>query len=157
MDSGSLAVRFPLYHVTCNDSRWTSQRSGNAMSGAWSCVAGCENPRRISLEEEDDDMAILPGLRYRKTITIFPGVKINLSKTGVSTSVGGKGATVNVGTQGRKTINVGIPGTGLSYRAPVGWGIVLILLAIVALVGIAYLVAPAYVKAALHWWQPQWF
>lgn len=102
-------------------------------------------------------MAILPGLRYRKSITIFPGVKINLSKTGVSTSLGGHGATVNVGTQGRKTVNIGIPGTGLSYRAPVGWSIVIVILALAVVAGIAYLIAPTYVRAALHFWQPKWF
>lgn len=102
-------------------------------------------------------MAILPGLRYRKTITIFPGVKINLSKTGVSTSLGGHGASVNVGTQGQKNITLGIPGTGLSYRAPVGWGILVIVLALAVLAGLAFLIAPTYVKAALHMWQPKWF
>jgi hypothetical protein len=35
--------------------------------------------------------------RFRKTFTIFPGVRINLSKTGVSSSLGGRGATLNVG------------------------------------------------------------
>ncbi len=102
-------------------------------------------------------MALLPGVRFRKTFTIFPGVKINLSKTGVSTSVGGKGATINVGTQGQKMITLGIPGTGLSYRVPLSWSILLLLLVVVALVGIAYLLNPTLVKAALHWWQPQLF
>ena len=102
-------------------------------------------------------MAILPGVRWRKTITILPGVKINLSKTGVSTSLGGHGATVNVGTQGQKTVTLGIPGTGLSYRVPVGWGIVLVILALAVLAGLAYLLAPTYVTALLHWWQPKWF
>ncbi|HZT46697.1 MAG TPA: DUF4236 domain-containing protein, partial [Hyphomicrobiaceae bacterium] len=31
------------------------------------------------------------GFRFRKTFSVLPGVKINLSKSGVSTSVGGKG------------------------------------------------------------------
>lgn len=101
-------------------------------------------------------MALLPGFRFRKSITILPGVKINLSKSGVSTSIGGKGATVNVG-HGKRMINVGIPGTGLSYRAPIGTGIVLILLAVIAVLGIAYLIAPDTVRAVLHWWQPRWF
>jgi len=42
------------------------------------------------------------GLRFQKRIKIFPGVYINLSKSGVSASVGGKGATVNVGADGRR-------------------------------------------------------
>ena len=100
---------------------------------------------------------MLKGVRFRKTWTILHGVKINLSKTGVSTSLGGKGATINVGSQGRRMITLGIPGTGLSYRAPLGLSIVLLILAAVAVVGIAYLINPVLVKAALHWWQPQWF
>ena len=102
-------------------------------------------------------MAILPGLRFRKTITILPGVKINLSKTGVSTSLGGHGATVNVGTQGQKNVTLGVPGTGLSYRMPVGWTIVLLIVAVAVIAGLAYLIAPTFVKGALHWWQPKWF
>lgn len=45
----------------------------------------------------------------------MPGVKINISKSGLSTSVGPRGATVNI-KPGRKTrANVGIPGTGISH------------------------------------------
>ena len=97
------------------------------------------------------------GLRFQKRIKIFPGVYINLSKSGVSASVGGHGATVNVGSTGKKMVTVGIPGTGLSYRVPLTSGILIILVAIAALFGIAYLIAPTYVQAALHWWQPKWF
>jgi len=54
------------------------------------------------------------GLRIRRTIKVFPGLTLNLSKSGVSASVGVRGAKVTVGKTGiRKT--VGIPGTGLSY------------------------------------------
>jgi len=53
-------------------------------------------------------------IRFRKTIKILPGVKMNLSKGGVSFTFGSKGYHVNVGKRGvRQT--VGIPGTGLSY------------------------------------------
>lgn len=45
---------------------------------------------------------------------IMPGVRINLSKTGVSTSIGGRGATVNVSKRGVRG-TVGLPGSGLSY------------------------------------------
>lgn len=101
-------------------------------------------------------MAILPGLRFRKTITILPGVKINLSKTGVSTSLGGHGATVNVGTRSR-TITLGIPGTGFSYRVPLGWSIVVLLFIAAAVIGLAYLIKPDLVRMLLHAWQPRWF
>ena len=57
--------------------------------------------------------------RFRKTFSILPGVRINLSKTGVSSSLGGHGATVNVGKNG-PMVTLGVPGTGLSYRTPLG-------------------------------------
>lgn len=55
------------------------------------------------------------GFRFRKSIKIFPGLRVNLSKTGASLSVGGRGASVNIGPRGTYG-NVGLPGTGLSYR-----------------------------------------
>ncbi|WP_411868827.1 DUF4236 domain-containing protein [Vulcanococcus limneticus] len=50
------------------------------------------------------------GFRFRKTIRIAPGVRLNLSKSGISTSIGGGGLTVN--SRGRVTAS--LPGTGLS-------------------------------------------
>ncbi|WP_045836949.1 DUF4236 domain-containing protein [Hyphomicrobium sp. 99] len=94
--------------------------------------------------------------RFRKTISILPGVRINLSKTGVSGSLGGHGATVNVGKNGEQ-VTLGIPGTGLSYRTPLSTTLFIGLILIAVLVGVAYLVSPTTVKALLHWWQPHWF
>ena len=54
------------------------------------------------------------GLRYRKSVRICKGVRVNFSKSGASMSVGGRGHTVNFSNKGTKT-TVGIPGTGLSY------------------------------------------
>lgn len=54
------------------------------------------------------------GLRYRKQIKLLPGVKLNISKSGFSTSVGKPGNTLNVSSRGVKS-TVGLPGTGLSY------------------------------------------
>lgn len=52
--------------------------------------------------------------RFRKIFKIFPGIKINLSKSGLSTSIGKAGATVNFSKKGiRKTI--GVSGTGMSW------------------------------------------
>lgn len=57
------------------------------------------------------------GFRFRKTIKLLPGVKLNISKSGVSTSIGRPGATVNI-KKGRKTkATIGIPGTGMSYSS----------------------------------------
>lgn len=97
------------------------------------------------------------GLRFQKRIRILPGVYINLSKSGVSASVGGKGATVNVGSTGKRMVTFGIPGTGLSYRTSLSSTILIALVAVAALVGVAYLINPTLVGGALHWWQPKWF
>lgn len=54
------------------------------------------------------------GFRYRKSVKLLPGVRLNLAKSGISTSFGGRGATVNVSKRGVRT-TLSIPGTGLSY------------------------------------------
>lgn len=54
------------------------------------------------------------GFRLRQTLRIFPGLRLNLSKSGVSASVGVQGATLNVGRKGIRG-TVGVPGSGMSY------------------------------------------
>lgn len=56
------------------------------------------------------------GSRFRQSFKLFPGVRINVGKTGMSASFGVPGATVNVGPRGIRG-TVGLPGTGLSYSA----------------------------------------
>ena len=94
--------------------------------------------------------------RFRKSFSILPGVKINLSKTGLSTSLGGHGATVNIGKNGPNA-TIGAPGTGLSYRTPVTGLLLFALLAVAAIIGVLWLVAPGTIHTLLHWWQPRWF
>ena len=60
-------------------------------------------------------------MRFRKTINICKGVKVNLSKSGASYTVGGKGLSVNVGRNG-VYLNTGIPGTGLYDRRKIAGG-----------------------------------
>ena len=56
------------------------------------------------------------GWRFRKSIRIVPGLRVNLGSRGVtSLSVGGRGATMNFGKRG-VTGTVSLPGTGLSYQ-----------------------------------------
>jgi hypothetical protein len=55
------------------------------------------------------------GFRLQKRIRLFKGVTLNLSKSGTSWTLGRRGASVNI-KDGNATGNVGIPGTGLSYR-----------------------------------------
>ena len=52
---------------------------------------------------------------YRKRIKIAPGIHLNLSKGGVSTSIGPKGAKISIGKNGTY-LNTSIPGTGLYSR-----------------------------------------
>jgi hypothetical protein len=60
-----------------------------------------------------------PSMRFRKSIKIAPGVKVNLSKSGISGTFGVKGASVNVGKNGAY-LNTGIPGTGIYDRQKIG-------------------------------------
>lgn len=55
------------------------------------------------------------GLNFRKSITIFPGVKLNLSKSGVSCSFGKKGLRQSVSSTGKLNTTIGLPGTGVYY------------------------------------------
>jgi hypothetical protein len=55
------------------------------------------------------------GFRFQKRIRIFKGLTLNLSKSGTSFTVGGRGASINVSGD-KVTGNAGIPGTGISYR-----------------------------------------
>ncbi|WP_416260732.1 DUF4236 domain-containing protein [Gibbsiella quercinecans] len=56
-------------------------------------------------------------LRFRQTFTLFPGVRLNIGKCGISASIGVPGATVNVGQKGIRA-TVGLSGYGLSYTTP---------------------------------------
>lgn len=55
------------------------------------------------------------GLRFRKTISILPGVRLNLGKSTQSISVGVPGFRKTFNTKGQVTTTVGLPGTGLYY------------------------------------------
>src|SRR3984957_7940084 len=54
------------------------------------------------------------SFRFRRSIRILPGLRLNVGKRGVSASIGGRGAHVTFGRTGTRT-TIGIPGTGLSY------------------------------------------
>jgi hypothetical protein len=61
------------------------------------------------------------GFNFRKSIRIAPGVRINLSKGGISLSGGTRGASINLGRRGVKT-TLGAPGTGFSWSKLFGFG-----------------------------------
>jgi hypothetical protein len=55
-------------------------------------------------------------IRFHRQFTLFPGVKVNVSKTGMSITVGGKGFHLNFSRRGvMQTTN--LPGKGLSHRS----------------------------------------
>ncbi len=56
---------------------------------------------------------------FRKRIKLIPGVHLNLSKSGISTSIGFRGASMTFGNSGTY-LNLGIPGTGIQNRQKLG-------------------------------------
>jgi len=55
------------------------------------------------------------AIRFWRRVRVFPGVTLNISKTGLSLTFGIRGARRTVG-RGRRSFSLGIPGTGLFYR-----------------------------------------
>ncbi len=101
------------------------------------------------------------GFRFRRRLTIIPGVRLNLSRSGTSVSIGGHGATVNYSKRGKRA-TLGLPGSGLSYStyqrhddpggqplaplrtAPLGRnGIMVAFFALVVLVAVVFMVSAA--------------
>lgn len=61
------------------------------------------------------------AFRFQRRIKIAPGIRLNVSKGGVGLSAGPRGASVSVGRRGVYG-NVGIPGSGLSFREKLNKG-----------------------------------
>jgi hypothetical protein len=59
--------------------------------------------------------------RFRKSFRIAPGVRVNVSTSGLSTTLGPRGLSVTTGRRGT-FLNAGIPGTGVSARGRLGSG-----------------------------------
>lgn len=56
------------------------------------------------------------GFRFRRRVSLAPGLRFNLGKRGASLSVGTRGAWFTVGPKGGRA-TAGLPGTGLSWTA----------------------------------------
>lgn len=56
------------------------------------------------------------GWNFRRRITLLPGIRLNIGKTGASVSFGVRGLRSTIGKRGATT-TVGVPGSGLSYTA----------------------------------------
>jgi hypothetical protein len=55
------------------------------------------------------------SFRFQRRLKLFPGVRLNFSRGGISTTIGVRGASFTLGHRGTY-VNFGIPGTGLSFR-----------------------------------------
>lgn len=62
------------------------------------------------------------GWRFRKSVKLAPGVKLNFGKKSVGVSVGGKYSGVSINSKTGVTTRTSIPGTGISYTQKVGGG-----------------------------------
>jgi Protein of unknown function (DUF4236) len=63
---------------------------------------------------------MMGNFRFYRRLRIFPGLSVNLSKSGPSLTVGMRGAHLTMGPRGvRRTI--GIPGTGIYYTSHSGY------------------------------------
>ena len=59
---------------------------------------------------------IVMGFRFRKSVNLG-GVRFTASKSGISTSIGGKGFRVTKHANGKVSSTASIPGTGISYTS----------------------------------------
>src|ERR1700733_4872775 len=59
-------------------------------------------------------------MRFHKGLAVAPGVRVNVSKSGPSLSLGPNGARVNIGPQGVRT-TLGLPGSGVSVINRTSW------------------------------------
>jgi hypothetical protein len=59
-------------------------------------------------------------LRLHKRISLIPGLRLNLAKTGPSLGLGTNGAMLNIGPAGVRT-TVGLPGSGVSVISRQTW------------------------------------
>lgn len=62
------------------------------------------------------------GFRFRKSIKIAPGVRLNVGKKSIGLSAGVKGFRVSTNTRTGSRMSVGLPGTGLRYEQKLGPG-----------------------------------
>jgi hypothetical protein len=61
------------------------------------------------------------AFRFQRRVKLMPGVRLNVSKSGLGLSVGPRGASVSLGRRGAHS-HVGIPGTGIAYRQKLSTG-----------------------------------
>ncbi len=60
-------------------------------------------------------------MRFSKRIKVFPGFHLNISTSGISSTIGGKGASINISKRGTY-LNSSIPGTGIRFSTKLANG-----------------------------------
>ncbi|MFI5201680.1 MAG: DUF4236 domain-containing protein [Candidatus Kapaibacterium sp.] len=104
--------------------RIQNKKRNNLQQGIEAMVPGVlgihSSPDETFIQPHHFPLSTIPfsirmGIRFRKYINILPGVRLNLSKSGVSTRIGPRGLSVNIGKRGTY-LNAGIPGTGIFER-----------------------------------------
>lgn len=60
------------------------------------------------------------GLRFDRSLRSMPGIRVSLSTSRVSASIGRRGASITIGRRGTRAA-VAIAGTGLSYTEQSPW------------------------------------
>jgi Protein of unknown function (DUF4236) len=73
--------------------------------------------RRLADKARARDDPDSMGWRFRRSVKIAPGLRLNIGKRSVGASVGPRGAKVSVNTRGEVRRTAGLPGTGLSYTS----------------------------------------
>jgi hypothetical protein len=79
------------------------------------------------------------GWSYRKSVGLGP-FRVNLSKSGIGYSVGGRGFRTGVNSRGRSYKSLSIPGTGLRYSSSSKQGCLLVLALLSGIVSVTTII-----------------
>src|SRR5882762_2040599 len=90
------------------------------MNGLPTGMRGCRESYRLwTLAASYVRLSAPMSWRFRKSFKVIPGVRLNLSRSGLSASIGGAPITLNIGQHGLVG-TASLPGTGISYRHKFG-------------------------------------
>ena len=104
-----------------SDKELTSLWAADRRKASGTCFAECHKKEGdapaggLACHQAAVTLAPMGFFRFRKVLPLGRFLRINVSKTGASLSVGRPGATVNV-RKDRVDGTVGLPGSGLSYK-----------------------------------------
>lgn len=60
------------------------------------------------------------GFRFRRSVKIAPGIRLNFGKKSTGISFGGKGGRISFNSKSGTRFSASIPGTGISYSSKIG-------------------------------------